>query len=185
MVFGPCVLRPTPECVKYSDIPWQYLISRSSYFVKIEIAMPHPNSSLKLAPGTFEKEVGSFEGHPFLVPFLPPRCSGFWDRPWASQNPWADRNCISLVLVCLTWVRIPLDDHVEFSLTIVNYRALGTINSLVRWVPFILCIHGSQGLVGEKTLKWAQVLRKKRKELSYYRREEGSKKVLEWANHVW
>lgn len=79
----------------------------------------------------------------------------------------------------------PLDDHVEFSLIIVNYRALGTINSLVKWVPFILCIHGSQGLVGEKTLKWAQVLRKKRKELSYYRRQEGSKKVLEWTNHVW
>ena len=65
MVFGPHVLRPTSECVKYSNIPWQFLISGSSYFVKIEIAMPHPDSSLKLAPGTFGKEVASLKGTPF------------------------------------------------------------------------------------------------------------------------
>ena len=65
MAFGPHVLRPTSECVKYSDRPWQYLISGSSHFVKIEMAMPHLDSSLRLAPETLGKEVASLKGTPF------------------------------------------------------------------------------------------------------------------------
>ena len=33
--------------------------------------------------------------------------------------------------MCLPWVRRPLGYYVELSLTIVNYQALGSINSLV------------------------------------------------------
>lgn len=89
------------------------------------------------------KEVGSFEGHPFLMPFPLPRCSVFSDRPWASPNPWADRACVSLGLVCLSRVRRLLNHSVEFS-SPVTLQALGSTKSSVRWIPFILCIHGSR-----------------------------------------
>lgn len=40
MVFGFPLLRPTSECMKYSDLPRQCLILINSYFVILEITMP-------------------------------------------------------------------------------------------------------------------------------------------------
>lgn len=49
MVDSP-LLRPTSQGMKYSDIPWQYLISLNSYFIVIEITVPHPGPPCKASP---------------------------------------------------------------------------------------------------------------------------------------
>lgn len=47
---GAPVLRPTSKCMKYSDTPRQDLVSLRSYFVIIEITMPHPGPLCKAGP---------------------------------------------------------------------------------------------------------------------------------------
>lgn len=66
MVFGFPLLRPTSECLKVSDVPWQCLSLLNSYFGITQKNMPPQILSAKLALGTFGKEVGLFEEYPFL-----------------------------------------------------------------------------------------------------------------------
>lgn len=66
MVFRFPLLRPTSECLKVSDVPWQCLSLLNSYFGTTQKNVPPQILSAKLAPGTFGKEVELFEEYPFL-----------------------------------------------------------------------------------------------------------------------
>lgn len=98
MVFGPHVLRPTSECVKYSDRPWQYLISWKFSFCKNREHALHPDL-LEVVLETLGRKC-VFEGHP-LVPFLLLDAVDSQMKALSISESWADRDCVYPWYLCV------------------------------------------------------------------------------------
>lgn len=103
VVFASPLLRPTPECMKYSDKPPQYLTLINMYFVIVEIIMSHPGPLCKAGSGNLCEEVGPFEGHPFGAI---PTAWMLWvlTQSWSSQG---SQGLVPLVHLCPTQSETP------------------------------------------------------------------------------
>lgn len=122
MAFDSPLLRPTSQHMKYSEIPRQYLISVNSYILLIEITVPHPGPLCKAGPRNLWEGSGVIWRAPLFMPFPLPRCSGFSDRPSASQHPWANWDCVPWDLYVP-----PRQESTQLSCGIhFNYHALST-----------------------------------------------------------
>lgn len=114
MVFGFPRPRPTSECMKVSDVPWRCLSLLNSYFGITQKNIPPQILSAKLAPGTFEKEVGLFEEYPFLYRSY---CLGALGSQTGPELPRVSgQTAVGCPGTGIShWVRRRLDYHVEFS----------------------------------------------------------------------
>lgn len=145
------------------------------------MAKPHLGSCSKAGCSTLWKGNGVICRASLLRPFSLLRCSWF-SEPLSLPEPGQTR-IVSPGACVFHWVRRSLSYHVEFISTVMLWVQGSTKNPVRRMFH---SLHSwSHCLVGDTVFKWAQVLRKERKEPSNYRREEGIKSVLEQANYVW